>query len=153
VPISSRSARVSSVFTPPTFSSTRAGTVSIICSEYAADAVLSPKLDRPYATILTSKVEIFIEHSFSDIAADWFDAGVRLGESLEKDMVPVRIAADGWVIAVASPAYLASRPAPDTPQDLVAHTCIKLRLATRGGVYPWEFKKGDHPVNVRVEGS
>jgi DNA-binding transcriptional LysR family regulator len=98
------------------------------------------------------KVEVFIEHGFTDIAAERFDAGVRLGESVEKDMVAVRIGPDGRLIAVGSPGYFADHAPPRTPQDLVAHTCINLRLATQGGLYAWEFERDGHQLRVRVDG-
>lgn len=129
-----------------------AGTVRITCSERAAETVLWPRL----ATLLPGypdlKVEIFIDHSFTDIAAERFDAGVRLGESVEKDMIAVRIGPDMRMVPVAAPAYLANNPPPQTPQELVAHRCINLRLSTSGGLYAWEFEKDGGPLRVRVDG-
>lgn len=129
-----------------------AGTVRITCSERAAETVLWPRL----ATLLPGypdlKVEIFIDHSFTDIAAERFDAGVRLGESVEKDMIAVRIGPDMRMVPVAAPAYLEDNPTPQTPQELVAHRCINLRLSTSGGLYAWEFEKEGRPLRVRVDG-
>lgn len=129
-----------------------AGTVRINCSEYAAESIVWPKLAKVLPAYPDIHLEIFIQHSFADIAAERFDAGVRLGESLEKDMIAVRIAPDDRLIAVASPSYFERHAPPATPQDLTAHSCINLRLATRGGLYAWEFEKDGTPLNVKVEG-
>ncbi|WCR09799.1 LysR family transcriptional regulator [Paracoccus stylophorae] len=129
-----------------------AGNVRINCSEYAAESVVWPKLAKVLPAYPDIKVEIFIQHSFADIAAERFDAGVRLGESLEKDMIAVRIAPDDRLIAVGSPSYFERHAPPETPRDLTAHSCINLRLATRGGLYAWEFEKDGASLNVKVEG-
>lgn len=129
-----------------------AGTVRITCSERAAETVLWPRLAALLPGYPDLKVEIFIDHSFTDIAAERFDAGVRLGESVEKDMIAVRIGPDMRMVPVAAPAYLADNPAPQTPQELVAHRCINLRLSTSGGLYAWEFEKDGRPLRVRVDG-
>src|SRR6185436_7547620 len=105
-----------------------AGTVRITCSEHAAEIVLWPKLADVLPNYPDIKLELYIDHSFTDIAAKRFDAGVRLGESLEKDMVAVRIGPDGRLVAVASPSYFERHPIPETPEDLVKHSCINLRL-------------------------
>ncbi len=129
-----------------------AGLVRITCSEYAAESVIWPKLAKILPDYPDIKVEIFIEHSFTDIAAERFDAGVRLGESLEKDMIAVRIAPDARLIAVGAPAYFQDRTRPETPADLTAHQCINLRMATRGELYAWEFEKDGKPLRVKVDG-
>lgn len=129
-----------------------AGLVRITSSERAAETVLWPKLAAGLAAYPEVKVELFIDHSFTDIAAERFDAGVRLGESLEKDMIAVRIGPDLRMVAVAAPAYFVGRSKPGAPQDLVSHTCINLRLSTSGGLYPWEFEKDGHPLKVKVDG-
>jgi DNA-binding transcriptional LysR family regulator len=129
-----------------------AGHVRITCSEHAAETILWPKLRDGLPAYPDIKVELFVEHSFTDIAAERFDAGVRLGESVEKDMVAVRIGPDGRLVAVASPSYFARHTPPATPQDLVALSCINLRLATHGGLYAWEFQKDGRPLRVRVDG-
>lgn len=128
------------------------GTVRITCSEYAAETVVWPKLFRVLPDYPDITVEVFIEHSFTDIAAERFDAGVRLGEALEKDMIAVRIGPDERLIAAASPSYFERHAPPETPQELVTHKCINLRLATQGGLYAWEFEKDGQPVRVRVDG-
>lgn len=129
-----------------------AGTVRITASERAAESVLWPRLSSLLPNYPEVKVEIFIDHSFTDIAAERFDAGVRLGESLEKDMIAVRIGPDVRMVAVASPAYFRDHLPPQTPQELVVHSCINLRLSSGGGLYAWEFEKGGRPLKVRVDG-
>ena len=84
--------------------------------------------------------------------AERFDAGIRLGESIAKDMIAVRIGPELRMAAVASPAYLARMGTPTTPHDLARHDCINLRMATQGGLYAWEFEKDGRELNVRVEG-
>jgi Transcriptional regulator len=129
-----------------------AGLVRITCSEFAAETIVWPKLKRVLPDYPDITLELFIEHGFTDIAAERFDAGVRLGESVAKDMIAVRISADGRLVPVATPAYFESHPVPETPQDLVQHRCINLRLTTQGGLYAWEFEKDGRPVRVRVNG-
>ena len=87
-----------------------------------------------------------------DIVAGRYDAGVRLGDEVAKDMIAVRIAPDLRMAIVGTPAYFAKRPAPRTPHELTAHNCINLRLTTHGGLYAWEFEKDGHALNVRVQG-
>lgn len=129
-----------------------AGTVRITASEYAAERVLWPKLVPVLRDYPEINLELSIDHGFRDIAAEGFDAGVRLGESVEKDMVAVRIAPDGRLVAVATPGYFASHPAPQTPKDLTAHRCINLRLVASGALYAWEFQRGPEALRVKVAG-
>ena len=129
-----------------------AGTVRITCSEHAAETVLWPKLSKVLPDYPDIRLELFIDHRFADIAAERFDAGVRLGESVEKDMIAVRIGPDARLVAVASPSYFERHTPPDVPQDLVKHACINLRLASQGGLYAWEFTKDQRPLRVRVDG-
>jgi DNA-binding transcriptional LysR family regulator len=129
-----------------------AGLVRITCSERAAETALWPRLSEGLVDYPEVKVEIFIDHGFADIAAQRFDAGVRLGESVEKDMIAVRIGRDFRMVAVAAPAYFASHGTPRTPQDLVGHSCINLRLSSSGNLYAWEFERDGHPLRVRVDG-
>lgn len=129
-----------------------AGTVRITATENAADAILLPKLTpllRHYPDI---NVEITIDYGLTDIVAERFDAGVRSGEQVAKDMIAMRIGPDMRMAVVGAPSYFDGRPEPKHPRDLTAHNCINLRLPTHGGVYAWEFEKGDHELNVRVEG-
>jgi DNA-binding transcriptional LysR family regulator len=129
-----------------------AGSIRITASEHAATTRLWPALARFLPAYPDIKVELSIESGLTDIVADRFDAGVRLGEQVEQDMVGVRIGPDLRMAAVAAPAYLARRPAPETPHDLAKHDCLNLRLPTLGGFYPWEFEKDGRVLNVRVQG-
>jgi DNA-binding transcriptional LysR family regulator len=98
------------------------------------------------------KVEITIDYGLTDIVAQRFDAGVRSGEHVAKDMIAVRIGPDMRMAVVGAPSYFRNRPQPKRPQDLVGHACINLRLPTHGGLYAWEFEKGGRELKVRVEG-
>jgi DNA-binding transcriptional LysR family regulator len=129
-----------------------AGTIRITCVDYAADAVLWPKLAKFLPAYPDIKVEIVVDYGLADIVAERFDAGVRHGEQIAKDMIAVRIGPDMRMAVVGAPSYLKHRQPPKTPQDLVGHTCINLRLPTHGGLYAWEFEKGGREVRVRVEG-
>ena len=97
-------------------------------------------------------IEIIVDYGFTDIVAQGFDAGVRLGEQVAKDMIALRIGPDMRMAVVGSPAYFARYPQPVIPSDLMAHNCITLRLPTYGGLYLWEFEKNGQELNVRVEG-
>ena len=113
-----------------------AGTVRITASEHAAETVLWPKLSRVLQDYRDIKVEIISDNGFIDIAAQGLDAGVRLGESVEKDMIAIRIGPDLRMIVVGSPAYLAAHPAPISPADLSSHNCIGTRLTSSGALWP-----------------
>jgi DNA-binding transcriptional LysR family regulator len=128
------------------------GTIRITAAERAAETVLWPTFERLLPRYPDIKVEVSIDSGLRDIVAERFDAGVRLGEQVAKDMIAVRIGPDARMAAVAAPSYLASHPAPTSPHDLSRHDCINLRLATLGGLYAWEFEKDGRPLNVRVEG-
>ena len=129
-----------------------AGTIRITASEHAARAILWPALKRLLPDYPDIHVELTIELALSDIVAERFDAGVRLGELIAGDMVAVRIGPDLRMAVVGSPAYFASRAAPLTPHDLGEHRCINLRLATAGGLYAWEFGRDGRELKVRVDG-
>jgi DNA-binding transcriptional LysR family regulator len=129
-----------------------AGTIRITATDYAADTILWPKLTgflRRYPDI---KVEIVIDYGLTDIVAERFDAGVRGGEQVAKDMIAVRIGPDMRIAVVGAPSYFETRSEPARPQDLIAHNCINLRLPTRGGLYAWEFEKDGRALKVHVEG-
>src|SRR3954468_11809014 len=129
-----------------------AGTIRITATENATETILVPKLApllREYPDI---KVEIIIDYGLTDIVAQRYDAGVRSGEQVAKDMIAMRIGPDMRMAVVGAPAYFRRRPAPKKPQDLVGHNCINLRLPTHGGVYVWEFEKDGRELKVRVEG-
>lgn len=129
-----------------------AGNIRITTSEHAAHSVLWPALETLLPQYPDIHVEISIDHGFTDIVAERFDAGVRLGESVAKDMIAVRISPDLRMAVVGSPSYLAAHPKPRTPQDLARHQCINLRQPTAGGFYAWELEKNGRELRVRVEG-
>jgi DNA-binding transcriptional LysR family regulator len=128
------------------------GTIRITAGEHAAHAVLWPRLAKLLLRYPDIKLEIVSDNNLADIVADGFDAGVRDGEQIAKDMIAVRIGPDLRQAVVGAPSYFAKHPRPKTPQDLAHHNCINLRLLTRGGLYAWEFEKAGRRVNVRVEG-
>lgn len=128
------------------------GTIRISASDHAARAILWPKLAALLPDYPDVHVEISVDSGFVDIVAERFDAGVRLGEQVAKDMIAVRIGPNLRMAAVASPAYFERRPPPRVPQDLAAHDCINLRLRTLGGLYAWEFERDGRELRVRVEG-
>ena len=129
-----------------------AGTVRITASEYAAESILWPKLAMGLRAYPDVKVEIVSDNGFVDIAAQGLDAGVRLGESVEKDMIAIRIGPDQRLVPVGSPAYFTTHPIPATPPDLVGQSCINLRLVSSGVIYAWEFERDRRPLRVRVDG-
>ena len=128
------------------------GTIRITTSEHAANTVLWPALERFLPDYPDVHVELSVDSGFTDLASERFDAGVRLGEALAKDMVAVRIGPDLRMAVVASPAYFESRALPRTPQDLAAHVCINQRMQTAGSLYAWELEKDGRDVRVRVDG-
>src|SRR5882762_1288940 len=129
-----------------------AGTIRITATEYAADAILLPKLAKLLPQYPDIKVEIVVDYGLSNIVAEGYDAGVRSGEQVAKDMIAVRIGPDLRMAVVGTPAYFRKRPEPKKPQDLVGHNCINLRLPSHGGLYAWEFEKGGRELRVRVDG-
>ena len=129
-----------------------AGTIRITATEYAADAILLPKLAKLLREYPDIKVEIIVDYGLTDIVAQRFDAGVRSGEQVAKDMIAVRIGPDMRMAVVGTPSYFKGRPEVKNPQDLINHNCITLRLPTHGGLYAWEFEKGSRELRVRVEG-
>jgi len=129
-----------------------AGTIRLTAVDYVVDAMLWPKLApflRKYPDI---KLEIVVDYGLTDIVAARFDAGIRSGEQVAKDMIAVRIGPDIRMAVVGTPSYFRKRPEPEKPQDLLAHACINLRLPTHGGLYAWEFEKGGRELRVRVDG-
>jgi len=128
------------------------GSVRITLSDHALDWIVWPKLKPVLQAYPDIQIEFSIDSGFRNIVEERFDAGVRLGESVDKDMIAVRISPDWRLVAVASPAYLASRAAPLSPQDLVRHRCINHRQSSAGGLYAWEFEKDGREIRVRVEG-
>ena len=129
-----------------------AGSIRITATEYASNSVLLPKLAKLLPQYPDIKVEIIVDYGLTDIAAQRYDAGVRWGEQVAKDMIAVRIGPDMRMAVVGAPSYFATRSPPKKPQDLTDHNCINLRLPSHGGLYPWEFEKSRRKLNVRVEG-
>ncbi|WP_454915579.1 LysR family transcriptional regulator [Xanthobacter sediminis] len=129
-----------------------AGTIRITASDHAAGTVLWPALERLLPGYPDIHVELSVDSSFTDIVAERFDAGVRLGEALAKDMVAVRIGPDLRMALVGAPAYFERHPMPRTPHDLAEHRCINMRLQTLGGLYAWELEKEGREVRARVDG-
>ncbi|KKB12526.1 LysR family transcriptional regulator [Devosia geojensis] len=129
-----------------------AGYIRISAGEHSLRTVLWPKIDPFVARYPDIKVEVDVENGLIDIVERGFDAGVRLGEQIAKDMIATRIGPDWRMAIVAAPGYFATRKRPKTPDDLTGHNCINLRLATYGGFYAWEFEKAGRRLNVRVEG-
>lgn len=129
-----------------------AGTVRITCGDHVLNSILLPKLGpllREYPDI---KLEFDVNYGFRDIVADRFDAGVRLGKTIDKDMIAVPIGPPMRLAVVASPGYFAVHPIPRTPKDLTAHQCINQRMQSSGGLYVWDFERRGQQVNVRVDG-
>jgi DNA-binding transcriptional LysR family regulator len=129
-----------------------AGTVRITATEYAIEALLVPKLAKLLRAYPDIKVEMIVDYGLTDIVAARYDAGVRSGEQVAKDMIAVRIGPDLRMAVAGAPSYFKARPEPKKPQDLVGHNCINLRLPTHDIVYAWEFDKNGRELRVRVEG-
>ena len=129
-----------------------AGSFRITATENAATTILLPKLAKFLLQYPDVKVEIVIDYGLTDIVAQRYDAGVRSGEQVAKDMIAVRIGPDMRMAVVSAPSYFEKRSPPKKPQDLTDHNCINLRLPVHGGLFPWEFEKGGRELRVRVEG-
>lgn len=128
------------------------GLVRLTISDHAYDWLVWPKLKPVLMTYPDIRMEFSIDNGLRNIVEERFDAGVRLGENLEKDMVAVRIGPDWRLVAVASPSYLARAGRPQSPQDLIQHNCMNHRQGRAGGLYSWEFARDGREVRVRVEG-
>ncbi len=129
-----------------------AGRLRITAGEHAAITVLQPVLAKILPDHPDIHVEVTVDYGLTDIVAEGYDAGIRLGEQVAKDMIAVRIGPDVRMAVVGSPAYFARHPQPKTPRDLTRHNCITIRLPTYGGIFPWEFEKKGEELKVRVEG-
>lgn len=129
-----------------------AGTIRITTSRHAAETVLWPVLSGFLTRYREVKVELILDSRFTDIVAEHFDAGVRLGEAIDRDMVAVRLGPDQRLVVVGSPDYVAEHGVPKHPKDLAQHQCINLRFPRTGGLYAWELEKRGREVNVRVDG-
>lgn len=129
-----------------------AGKLRVTSGEHPAITILQPALSRILLDHPDIHVEIIVDYGMTDIVAEGYDAGVRLGEQVAKDMIAVRIGPDMRMAVVGAPAYFARHPRPKTPHDLIRHNCITIRLPTYGGIAPWEFEKKGEELKVRVEG-
>jgi DNA-binding transcriptional LysR family regulator len=129
-----------------------AGTIRITTAEHAANTLLWPKLSKVLPKYPDLKVEITVDYGLTDIVAQRYDIGVRLGYQVAKDMIAVRISPDMRMAVVATPAYFAQRTPPQTPQDLAQHNCINLRLPTYGGLLPWDFEQDGRELKTQVDG-
>lgn len=128
------------------------GNIRITSSRHAADRILMPAVKQLMSDYPDVSVEIAVDQKFVDLVAERYDAGVRLGESIEKDMIAVRIGPELRMVVAGSNDYFSRNPKPKTPHDLTQHNCINLRLPTLGGLYIWEFEQQGRPLNVRVGG-
>ena len=131
---------------------TPSGSIRLTLSDHAFDSVVWPKLKPVLAAHPGIAIEFSIDGAFRNIVEDGFDAGVRLGESIEKDMIAVRIGPDWRLVAIASPDYITHHGTPEHPRDLLHHNCIGMRHITSGGLYAWEFERDGQPLRVRVDG-
>lgn len=129
-----------------------AGTIRITASDHAIKHLLWPKLRKFLPHYPDIKVELVLDNGLTDIVTERFDAGVRMGEHLAKDMISARIGPDFCLAVVGAPSYFASHPEPIHPKDLVGHSCINFRLPTQGGLYAWEFEENGREMKIRVEG-
>ncbi len=129
-----------------------ASKLRLTAGEHAAITILQPVL----ATLLPDNpdlsIEVIVDYGLTDIVAEGYDAGVRLGQQVAKDMIAMRIGPDMRMAVVGSPAYFARHPQPVIPRDLMQHNCINIRMPTYGGIFPWEFEKNGEELKVRVEG-
>ena len=129
-----------------------AGTIRLTAGEDAAYSVLWPALDRFLPAYPDIKVELIVDYGMIDIVAERYDAGIRIGEQVAKDMIAIRIGPDIRMAVVGAPGYFTRHAPPLTPQELTGHDCVTIRLPTYGGLYAWEFEKDGHALKVRVEG-
>ncbi|WP_122664275.1 LysR family transcriptional regulator [Pseudomonas viridiflava] len=129
-----------------------AGTIRITASEHVAISIIGPALQKLLPQYPDINVEVNVDSGLTNIVAERFDIGVRLGERVAKDMIAVRISPDLRWVVVASPAYFARNPRPEVPQDLTSHNCINIRFPTHGELFVWDFEKDGREVKVRVEG-
>lgn len=129
-----------------------AGNIRLNVGEHAMNTVIWPRIKPFMQAYPDINIEVTVDNGLTDIVDERFDAGVRLGEQVARDMIAVRITPDMRMAVVASADYLAKHGTPEVPYDLQQHRCINMRLPTRGGLYAWEFEKNGEPLRVRVEG-
>lgn len=129
-----------------------AGKLRITAGEHAAITILRPLLAKLLPDNPDLHIEVIVDYGLTDIVAEGYDAGVRLGEQVAKDMIAMRVGPDMRMAVVGSPQYFARHPKPKAPHDLTGHNCINIRLPTYGGAFAWEFEKKGKELKVRVEG-
>jgi len=129
-----------------------AGTIRLTAVDHAAETILWPALAEFLAEYPDIRIDLIVDNTLRDIVSERFDAGIRMGERVARDMIAVRIGPEIRMAAVGTPSYFEKHGKPKTPQDLAHHSCINMRFATLGNVYAWEFEKGSREVNVKVEG-
>ena len=129
-----------------------AGTIRIVASDYAINYVLWPKLKKFLPTYPDIKVELTLDNGLTDIVTQRYDAGVRMGEQLAKDMISARIGPDFRFAVVGAKSYFKNNPEPSHPQDLIRHSCINDRLPSGGGLWAWEFEEKGREIKIRVDG-
>ncbi|WP_313206972.1 LysR family transcriptional regulator [Stenotrophomonas sp.] len=129
-----------------------AGRLRITAGEHAALTVMQPVLGRLLPAHPDLNIEVIVDYGLTDIVAEGFDAGIRMGEQVAKDMIAVRVGPDMRMAVVGSPGYFQRHPKPKSPHDLTRHNCVTIRLPTHGGIFAWEFEKKGQELKVRVEG-
>jgi DNA-binding transcriptional LysR family regulator len=128
------------------------GTIRITAGEHPAISVLAPAIRKLAIEYPDINVEVIVDYGLTDIVTERYDAGIRLGEQVAKDMIAVKVSSDMRMAVVGSPEYFQRHGRPETPQDLTRHNCINMRLPTHGGIYPWEFERDGREIRVRVDG-
>lgn len=128
------------------------GTIRVTTFRYAATSVLWPVVTKFLAEYPDIEMEIMVDEGLTDIVADRFDAGIRIGEQVQKDMIAVRVGPDLRMAVVGSPSYFAKRGVPETPRDLGNHLGVSYRQTTGGGLYAWEFERDGEELQVRMNG-
>lgn len=129
-----------------------AGNIRLTAGEHAMNTIIWPRIKPFMQQYPDIHIEVTVDNGLTDIVDERFDAGIRLGEQVARDMIAVRIGPDMRMAVVGSPDYLASHGVPQTPHELQQHRCINMRLPTKGGLYAWEFERDGEPLRVRVEG-
>jgi len=128
------------------------GTIRVTCTDDQIELCLRPMLAKFLRDYPDITLELYVDYGFTNVVEERFDAGIRLGEAIEKDMIAVRISPDWRMVLVATPAYFAEHPSPETPHGLTAHACINIRHKTSGALYAWEFAKDGREFTVKVKG-
>lgn len=128
------------------------GNLRITAPDHAISSVIWPRLQDLLRQYPELQIELSVDYALTDIVSEQYDAGIRLGSVIDKDMIAVRIGPDFRMAVVGSPDYFNDKTRPTSPEDLTGHKCINLRLPTQGGLYPWEFEKDGRSLSVRVRG-